>query len=147
MMLAELAAANAAFGIIKESLQNGGELYAMGQTVASYFDAKSQIDKNAQKKGNGSEEFFAREQLRQQEEELKELFVYIGRPGLWDDWLQFQADRKKEREAEEKEIKAKVAKRRERLYNGFMIVVVTLAGLTGFGLIGLVAYVVMKGKT
>ena len=146
-MLAELAAANAAFGIIKESLQNGGELYAMGKTVASYFDAKSQIDKNAQKKGKGSEEFFAREQLRQQEQELQELFIYLGRPGLWDDWLQFQVDRKKEREAEEKDIKAKVAKRRERLYNVFMGLVVTLAGLTGFGLVGLVAYIVLKGKT
>ena len=145
-MLAELAAANAAFGIIKESLQNGGELYALGKQVAGYFDAKSQIEKNAQKKGKGSDEFFAKEQLRQQEEELKELFVYLGRPGLWDDWLQFQADRKKEREAEERDIKAKVAKRRERLYNVFMGLVVTLAGLTGFGLIGLVAYVVMRGK-
>lgn len=147
MMLAELAAANAAFGVIKEALSNGGELYALGKQVSGYFDAKSQIEKNAQKKGKGSEEFFAREQLRQQEEELKDLFVYLGRPGLWDDWLQFQADRKKEREAEERDIKDKVRKRRERLYNGFMIALVTLAGLTGFGLIGLVAYVVLNGKT
>lgn len=147
MMLAELAAANAAFGIIKESLQNGGELYAMGKTVASYFDAKSQIEKNAQKKGKGSDEFFAREQLRQQEQELQELFIYLGRPGLWDDWLQFQADRKKEREAEEREIKAKVAKRKERLYNVFLTIVVALAGITGIGLIALVGYVVIKGKT
>lgn len=147
MMLAELAAANAAFGIIKESLQNGGELYAMGQTVASYFDAKSQIEKNAQKKGKGSDEFFAREQLRQQEQELQELFIYLGRPGLWDDWLQFQADRKKERDAEEREIKAKVAKRKERLYNVFLTIVVALAGITGIGLIALVGYVVIKGKT
>ena len=146
-MLAELAAANAAFGIIKESLQNGGELYQMGKTVASYFDAKSQIEKNAQKKGKGSDEFFAREQLKQQEEELKELFIYLGRPGLWEDWLQFQVDRKKEREAEEREIKAKVAKRKERLYNVFLTIVVALAGITGLGLIALVAYVVIKGKT
>ena len=146
-MLAELAAANAAFGIIKESLQNGGELYQMGKTVASYFDAKSQIEKNAQKKGKGSDEFFAREQLKQQEEELKELFIYLGRPGLWEDWLQFQADRKKEREAEEREIRAKVAKRKERLYNVFLTIVVALAGITGLGLIALVAYVVIKGKT
>lgn len=146
-MLAELAIANAAFGEIKAALENGGELYQIGATVASYFDVKSQIEKNSQKKGKGSDEFFAKEQLRQQEEELKEWFIYIGRPGLWDDWLQFQANRKKEREAEEKSIKAKVAKRRERLYNAFMIIVVTLAGLTGIGLIGLVAYVVMSGKT
>lgn len=146
-MLAELAAANAAFSVIKESLQSGGELYALGKQVSGYFDAKSQIEKNAQKKGKGSDEFFAREQLRQQEQELQELFIYLGRPGLWDEWLQFQVDRKKEREAEEKSIKAKVAKRRERLYNAFMIIVVTLAGLTGIGLMGLVAYVVMSGKT
>lgn len=146
-MLAELAAANAAFGVIKEALSNGGELYQMGATVASYFDAKSQIEKNAQKKGKSSDEFFAREQLRQQEEELKELFIYWGRAGLWEDWLQFQADRRREREAEEREIRAKIAKRRERIYNVFMGVVVALAGLTGIGLIVLVAYIVLRGDT
>lgn len=146
-MLAELAAANAAFGVIKEALSNGGEIYQIGATVASYFDAKSQIEKSAQKKGKGSQEFFAREQLRQQEEELKELFIYWGRAGLWDDWLHFQADRRREREAEEREIKAKIAKRRERLYNVFMGLVVALAGLTGIGLIVLVAYIVLRGDT
>lgn len=146
MMLAELAAANAAFGVIKEALSNGGELYQIGATVASYFDAKSQIEKSAQKKGKSSDEFFAREQLRQQEDELKELFIYWGRAGLWEDWLQFQADRRREREAEEREIKAKIAKRRQRLYNAFMIVLVTLAGITGIGLIGLLAYIVLRGK-
>lgn len=146
-MLAELAAANAAFGIIKESLSNGGELYALGKTVAGYFDAKAQIDKSAQSKGRGSEAFFAREQLRQQEQELQELFIYLGRPGLWDDWLQYQADRKKERDAEEREIKAKVAKRRQTLYNWLMGILVALAGITGIGLIGLVAYIVLRGKT
>ena len=46
-MLAELAAANAAFAVIKESLSNGGELYSIGQKLAGYFDATAEIEKKA----------------------------------------------------------------------------------------------------
>lgn len=145
-MLAELAAANAAFAVVKEAISNGGELHAVGQQLADFFDAKSQIDKNAQKKGKGTEDFFAREQLLQQEREFLEALIYHGRPGLVDDWWRFQAQRKKEREAEEKAIRAKVAKRNEMLYNWFIGILVALAGVTGIGIIALVAYIVMKGK-
>lgn len=145
-MLAELAAANAAFGVLKEALSNGGELYALGKQAADFFDAKAQIEKQAQTKGKGTEAFFAREQIKQQEAEFLETLIYHGRPGLVDDWWQFQAERKKERDAEEKAIKAKVAKRRETLYNWFMGILIFLAGLTGIGLIGLVAYIVLRAK-
>ena len=46
-MLLEIAAANAAFGIIKEALTNGKELYEVADTVGSYFDNKSIIAKKA----------------------------------------------------------------------------------------------------
>ena len=32
------------------------------------------------------------EKLKQQEEELKQLMIYAGRPGLWMDWQKFQAE-------------------------------------------------------
>lgn len=145
-MLAEIAAANAAFGVLKEALSNGGELYQVGKQATDFFDAKAQIEKQAQTKGKGTEAFFAREQIKQQEAEFLQTLIYHGRPGLVDDWWQFQADRKKEREAEEKAIRAKVAKRRQNFYNWFIGTVIFIAGLTGIGLIGFVAYVVLRGK-
>lgn len=103
-MLAELAACNAAFAIIKATLKNSGELMNAGKAVFDYFDAKASIQKKANKKSGKKnrselEEFMALEQLRQQEERLREEMIYAGRPGMWDDWISFQAKAAKEREA------------------------------------------------
>lgn len=145
-MLAEVAAANAAFAVIKTALSNGAELHAVGKQLTQFFDAKSQIERNAQKKGKGTDDFFAREQIRQQEEEFLQALIYQGRPGLVEDWWQFQADRKKERDAEERAIKAKIQKRKELLYNWFVGILVATAGLTGIGLIFLLIYIVLRGE-
>lgn len=145
-MLAEVAAANAAFAVIKTALSNGAELHAVGKQLTQFFDAKSQIERNAQKKGKGTDDFFAREQIRQQEEEFLQALIYQGRPGLVEEWWQYQAQRKKERDAEERAIKEKVRKRRETIYNWFMGILVALAGVTGIGLIALVAYIILRNK-
>jgi len=113
-MIAEIAAANAAFAVIKGALANGKELHQLGSRVFDYFDNKAKIQEKATKKGNGSdlEEFMALERLKQQEEELRERMVYAGRPGMWDDWVKFQAiAARKRREA--KEAAAREALRRK----------------------------------
>ena len=113
-MLAELAAANAAFAVIKAALKNSGELMNAGKAVFEYFDAKAAIQKKANKKSSKKnrselEEFMALEQLRQQEERLREEMIYAGRPGMWEDWIAFQAKAAREREARRKaEIKARI---------------------------------------
>ena len=44
----------------------------------------------------------ALEQIREQEEQLKQIMIYTGRPGLWHDWQRFQAKaRVARKEAEE----------------------------------------------
>jgi len=42
-MLAELAVANAAFAVIKEAVQNSGDIMNAGQALFDYFDAESVI--------------------------------------------------------------------------------------------------------
>lgn len=107
-MLVELAAANAAFAVIKEAVQNSGDLMSAGQALFSYFDNKSAIQQAANKKAkpgqqkNDLEEFMALEQLKRQEVELKEMMIYNGRGGMWEDWLQFQAQAARKREEERK---------------------------------------------
>jgi uncharacterized protein YdcH (DUF465 family) len=120
-MLAELAAANAAYAIIKSCLQNTGELASAGQALVSYFDNKNALQKKANNKGGGSdlEEFMALEQLKQQEQELKDLMIYAGRPGLWQDWIGFQAEAaRRRREAALEETRKKV-RRNEMIYYAF----------------------------
>lgn len=100
-MLAELAAANAAFAVIKETVNNGGDIMAAGAKLFTYFDNKSAIQKKADKTSD-MEAFAALEQLKTQEDELKRMMVYHGRAGLWDDWLQFQREAKHKRVAAER---------------------------------------------
>ena len=147
-MIAELAAANAAFAVIKTALQNTGELASAGQALVSYFDNKSAIQKKANAKGNRSdiEEFMALEQLKQQEEEMKQMMIYAGRPGLWQDWVRFQAEAARgRREAALEETRRKV-RRDAKIYQifewalGIFIALIVSASIL-FG-----AYVYIKSK-
>jgi hypothetical protein len=134
-VLLELAAANAAFAVIKEAVQNSGDIMAAGESLFKYFDSKAEIQKKANAKGGSDrgdlEEFMALEKLKKQEEELREMMIYQGRAGLWTDWLKFQLEAKKKREAAERE---KVLKRQriiDRIKDTGMIVliIVLLGGL------------------
>jgi hypothetical protein len=145
-MLAELAIANAAFGVIKETIANGGDIMAAGQHIFKFFDSKSEIAKKANASGSDSEAFFALEQIKQNEKDLQEMFIYQGRAGLWDDWLKFQADAKRKREAEAKAILLAKIKRKEKIWawvNGVLIIVAVVTGLVVIA--GLVWLVTTKG--
>ena len=131
-MLAELAIANAAFGVIKETIANGGDIMAAGQHIFKFFDSKSEIAKKANASGSDSEAFFALEQIKQNEKALQEMFIYQGRAGLWDDWLSFQAEAKRKRDAEAKALALAKIKRKEKIWawiNGVLIAVSVLSGV------------------
>ena len=107
-MLAELAAANAAFSVIKQFVSNGKELSGCAKHISDFVFSKEAIEKNLKKKkargagGADLDEFTALEQIREKEEELKKIMIYLGRPGLWQDWQQFQAEARKSRRYAEK---------------------------------------------
>jgi len=118
-MLAELAAANAAFGILKTAISNGKEIADAASAVAQFVGAKEDLQRKAQKKGGGSDlqEFLALEKIRQQEEELKTIMIYAGRPGLWHDWQRFQAKARTAR----REAEIAAAARRKKIVEGTII--------------------------
>jgi hypothetical protein len=141
-MIAEIMLANAAFGAIKETIQNGGDLLSAGQKLFDYFDAKSTIQKKAREGGMKSdlEEFMALEKLKQQEAELKQMMIYQGRGGMWDDWQQFQVEARKKREKAEAEAKVKRMKRIDALKT-FGMVTLLVVMLGGLGvIIGAIIY-------
>ena len=136
-MLAELAAANAAYGVIKSFISNGKELASCGQQIAAFVGAKEKIEKEAHKKrakglgGADLEEFMALEQIREQEEQLKQIMIYAGRPGLWGDWQRFQAKARTAR----REAEVAAAKRRRKIMDWTLVIVISaalLATLVGF---------------
>jgi len=133
-MLVELAAANAAFAVIKEAVNNGSDIMAAGQKLFDYFDNTSKIQKKADS-GSDMEAFAALEQIKTNEAELKRMMVYHGRAGLWDDWLKFKKEAKQKRDAAEKEAARKKAARIEKawLFVMWTAIIVLLVSLTIIG--------------
>jgi hypothetical protein len=139
-MLAEIAAANAAFQVIKKALSNGKELYDVSAKATEYFDNKSAIVKKAQK-GGGKEElqcFMELEKIKEQEEWLKEYMIYAGRADMYKDWLQFQSECKRNREKAERIRKNKIAN------NIALFWAVLLWGTGGLVILPLSLYIAFK---
>lgn len=140
-MLAELAAANAAFAVIKQCVSNGRDLASAGKAIGDFVFAKEELTrraKNRKKPGQANadlEEFMALEKIKEQEQHLKEVMIWSGRPGMWDDWQRFQAEARKSRRVQEELAK----KKREEILHIISIVVAVVL-LVG-GTIGLVWWI------
>jgi hypothetical protein len=149
-MLAELALANSAFAIIKEAVQNSGDLMNAGQAIFQYFDSKSAIQKKYEDKAkksrtNDIEEFFALEQLKKQEVELREMMQWQGRAGMWTDWLEFQKQAKAKRdEARKAELRAAAARKAKIWLTLMWGLIVSLLGV--LAVIGAWVIDQLKGK-
>lgn len=137
-MLAELAAANAAFAIIKTAVKNGGEIASAGKAMMAYFQAKEDLQIAVTKKSTGSkqntelDEFLALEELKKHEHDLRELMIWHGRAGLWDDWVTYQAECARLRREEKKKVekaKAKKAQELQNIFDWIMIVLIVALGI------------------
>ena len=128
-MLAEIAMANAAFGVIKSAIANGRELAQCGKSISDFLSAedslkdKTEIDKKSVfnkimgKDTNDFESFLALDQIKEQRRQLESHMRLYGRPGLYDSWVEYQGQvRKARKEAEKQRIKE-----REELIEGLTI--------------------------
>jgi len=138
-MLAELAAANAAFAVIKQAVQNSGDLARAGGAIAKFVGAKEGLEKKVAGKNKSSvggsdlQAFLALEQVKEAEYQLKQLMIYTGRPRLWSDWQAFQAKCRTERREAEK----KAARRKQFILEMF---VGAMAVFMMVGIAGIIAY-------
>ena len=140
-MLAELAAANAAFSVIKQAVQNSGDIAKAGSAIAKFVGAKEDLQKKASKKGGGSdlEEFMALEKIREHEEQLKQIMIYAGRPGLWGDWQRFQAKARVAR----REAEIQTARKRKQM---FEIAIVAFLIIVGLGILGCIVLLALHAQ-
>ena len=145
-MIAELAAANAAFGVIKETIANGKELYEAGEALAKYFGLKAEIQKKAHEHGYKSdlEAFMATEQLKEYEDTLKQMMIWQGRAGLWTDWLDYQRKMKESREAAKRQEKAKKIKRKKQIVDWCVGISLGISVLSAVGLVIYIFYWLSK---
>jgi hypothetical protein len=130
--LAAVKIANEAIGAIKEFAGHVESVGEMGKDLTKLADAKADLEKA--KAAGDDEAFWALEKIKKHEAEVKTLFIYAGRPGLWEDYCKFIANRKQMR-ANAKKREAQKKARRKRLIKDWAIGIgVTLAALSAIGL-------------
>lgn len=145
-MLAELAAANAAYSVIKTALANGKEISSVASHIGAFITSQDDLRRKVEKKkrsafhqGNDFEEFLALEEVKKREEDIKNYMIYYGRPGLWNDWLKFSAQARKDRIAAEEARKKHIERMLE-------IGIIAIACIVGLGVFAVIIYAAMKAR-
>ena len=144
--IAAIKIANEAIGAIKEFAGHVQSVGEMGPQLTKLADAKEEIEKKA--KDGDMNCFFELEKIRAREAEIKQMFIYNGRAGLWDDYCKFIANRKQMRENERKRAEAKRLAKKKAIQNGFLYVAIGIAvlGVVG-GAVALLLWIIsLKGK-
>ena len=109
-MLAELAIANAAFSVIKQTLNNGKEIADAGSALTKYFGASQSIQQKA-KMGTGDvlAAYQAKQAIEKQEKELEWMLNKQGLLGYYK-YQQFRDEFQKKQKDAAKKQKIKNAK-------------------------------------
>jgi len=139
--IAAIKIANEAIGAIKEFAGHVQSVGEMGKDLTKLADAKEELQKSAA--DGDMEAFWALEDIKRHEAEVKQMFIYNGRAGLWDDYQNFIKNRKTLRENERKRAEAKRVARKKAIKNGLMYgaVGVSLLGIVG-GAVALLLYLI-----
>lgn len=108
-MIAELAAFNAAFGVVKAAINNGRDIASCAKQIGDMIGAEEELKQRGAKKKNSMwsalagkdtsdfEEFMALENIKEQRKELLSSLQLYGRAGLKDDFLRFEIEARKAR--------------------------------------------------
>tara|TARA_R100001460_G_scaffold7408_1_gene18915 strand:+ start:5344 stop:5814 length:471 start_codon:yes stop_codon:yes gene_type:complete len=133
-MLEMLMVANSAFAVIKQTIENGRELSSAGAAIAKFVGAEEQLKQDLHKKKNSIwtnflgktdndlEEFMALEQIKEKEEQLKQIMIYLGRPGLYQDFVHYRTEARKAR----RDARIKAEKQREKFKETFLKVILAI---------------------
>lgn len=108
-MIAELAAFNAAFGVVKAAISNGRDIANCAKQIGDMIGAEEELKQRGAKKKNSMwsalagkdtndfEEFMALEKIKEQRKELLTSMQLYGRAGLKDDFLKYEIEARKAR--------------------------------------------------
>jgi len=147
-ILETIAAANAAYSVIRTCIQNGREGADLMASVGKFLTAEDDLKQAVQKKKNSPltaitggeegdwEEFQALEQIREQRKELESYIRLYGAPGQWDRWISWQNEARKQRQAARKAAEAAHAEKMEKLQIATGIVLAVTAIVLGIYYLG-----------
>ena len=141
LVLETLAAANAAYSIIKKSLEAGREVNDIVGHVGKFLTAEDELKEAVKRKKSnpitaitgGAEgdwaEFQALEDLKSKRKELESWCRLYAPSGTWDRWQFFQAEARKARRAAQRQKQ----KEREEMFEAITLAVSGLLALGGAG--------------
>ena len=113
-ILESIAAANAAYSVIKTALGNGKETAGVISSIGKFLAAEDDIKEAVKKKKNSPltaitggdegdwEEFQALESIKQKRAELESYCRLYAPVGTWDRWIAWQNEARKQRQAARK---------------------------------------------
>jgi hypothetical protein len=126
-ILESIAAANAAYSVIKTALGNGKETAGVISSIGKFLAAEDDIKEAVKKKKNSPltaitggdegdwEEFQALESIKQKRAELESYCRLYAPAGTWDRWIAWQNEARKQRQAARKAAQAAHEKKMEQL--------------------------------
>jgi thiol:disulfide interchange protein len=147
-ILESIAAANAAFSVIKTCLSNGKETAGLIGAVGKFLSAEEDVKDAINRKKNNPlrtiaggqkgewEEFQYLENLKAKRKELESYCRLYAPPGTWDRWQQWQAEARKQRQAAKKAQQKAYEERLETIQLITGIVLAITACILGFYYLG-----------
>ena len=126
-ILESIAAANAAYSVIKTALGNGKETAGVISSIGKFLAAEDDIKEAVKKKKNSPltaitggdegdwEEFQALESIKQKRAELESYCRLYAPAGTWDRWIAWQNEARKQRQAARKASQAAHEKKMEQI--------------------------------
>jgi len=126
-ILETIAAANAAYSIIRKCLENGREVKDMVGQVGKFLTAEEELQEAVKKKKNSPitaitggqegdwEEFQALERIREQRRELESWCRLYAPAGTWARWQSYQVEARKRRQEAKKAAQKAYEKRMEQI--------------------------------
>ena len=138
-ILESIAAANAAYSVIKTALGNGKETAGVISSIGKFLAAEEDIKDAVNKKKNSPltaitggdegdwEEFQALESIKQKRAELESYCRLYAPAGTWDRWIAWQNEARKQRQAARKAAE----KRKEKQLEQIQIALGVIFGVSG----------------
>jgi hypothetical protein len=147
-ILETIAAANAAYSVIKTCISNGRETADLMSNVGKFLTAEEELKEAVQRKKNSPitaitggaegdwEEFQQLEKIKAQRKELESYIRLYGAPGQWDRWIQWQAEARKARQEAKKAARKKQEELIEKIQIATVVVIAATSVILGIFFLG-----------
>ena len=142
--IAVIQLANEAINGIKELAGHVTSVGQMGKHLTKLADAEEEIQRKAD--AGCMDHFWALEDIKKKNYEIKQMFIYAGRPGLWEDYQTFIKNRKQLKENARKREALRKARRKRLIKEWSLGITVAVAALSAIGIGVYILYWIISTK-